>query len=239
MYKKITHTIVEEHFDHPLANQIKSSIDRKVGRPTDITFDREQFSDELTNWMATYVSNIQNLINATSGTDDDIIDAFEVIANSDIDKLGMMMRNFYQYEIGERLNANFRMLMTMALLHMQTAKFGKSSTLAKQRAFTIASDIADAIAMASPNIIFTPMRENIVLAIEAIFKKTDAIVSKNIAEQEKQSDIIDASWRDFMATLVNGILEFNPDRFTTQVPSLVSSSSNKRSARSAKFKEIM
>ena len=29
MYKKITHHIVEEHFDHPIATELKAKIDKK------------------------------------------------------------------------------------------------------------------------------------------------------------------------------------------------------------------
>lgn len=29
MYKKITHTIVEEHFDHPVSAQIKKTLERR------------------------------------------------------------------------------------------------------------------------------------------------------------------------------------------------------------------
>ena len=47
MYKKITHTIVEEHFDHPMAAQIAEGIKSKGKAPLRYYADGQQIASDL------------------------------------------------------------------------------------------------------------------------------------------------------------------------------------------------
>ena len=47
MYKKITHTIVEEHFDHPIAVEMSEGIKKTFKAPLRYYADGEQIASDL------------------------------------------------------------------------------------------------------------------------------------------------------------------------------------------------
>ena len=90
MYKKITHSIVEEHFDHPMAAKIKAGLKptRKVmrdfgdediifGRPTTQTFNAVVFKADLENYLNSYTQKIIQISDTITGTEEQLVVAFE------------------------------------------------------------------------------------------------------------------------------------------------------------------
>ena len=54
MYKKITHTIVEEHFEHPLASDIKKTLERRSIKATigmSEVISKAQFKTDINNFF--------------------------------------------------------------------------------------------------------------------------------------------------------------------------------------------
>lgn len=71
MYKRITHNIVEEHFDHPLATEIKSKLAPRQGPPS-VTSDAEvQFRRKTDNLFARLSRGLRSYIVSAIGTDSD------------------------------------------------------------------------------------------------------------------------------------------------------------------------
>ena len=97
MYKKITHNIVEEHFDHPIASEIKRGLERKVGAPTSTIFDAAAFRSDAANLYTNYTTKLMAILDAS--TDAELLTAIENMFVN-IDAIGNITKNFYQNEKG-------------------------------------------------------------------------------------------------------------------------------------------
>jgi hypothetical protein len=104
MYKKITHTITEEHFDHPIAAEIKKHIDKtkSANLPT-----AAQFKQDVLSWFTNFNVKGQKVIDGVSDKNLDITTA-EADLFDQIDALGNELKNYYGIEIGERFNTLMR-----------------------------------------------------------------------------------------------------------------------------------
>jgi hypothetical protein len=71
MYKKVTHSIVEEHFDHPMAQEIKKMVDHgaKMNVAWPMTPTSQQFFSQLKKQFNEFNTALRNVITGT-GTND-------------------------------------------------------------------------------------------------------------------------------------------------------------------------
>ena len=102
MYKKITHNIVEEHFDHPLANQIKKSITRST-LPNTQTFDKFEFRTTVENTMNNVAAKLNQILDGVNTSEAQVIEAFAGIF-PDINAISELSKNFFPVEFCERLS---------------------------------------------------------------------------------------------------------------------------------------
>lgn len=145
MYKKITHTIVEEHFGHPLSADIKSSINRSFSKlPTDEIFDFPTFSGNMTAYARDFATKITSMIDSISTTDTDFIIAYEGLA-SIVDQLGNATKPLYYSEYGEQINLALRNLLVHTALAIHTARIGGDTSLYKNRINMAMNDLANVI----------------------------------------------------------------------------------------------
>jgi hypothetical protein len=88
MYKKITHNIVEEHFDHPIASQIKKTMERST-IPNNIIFDENKFKSDVNAYFIKYKAKINEMINSITGSEEALIVPFEeLFDNAWVDGIG-------------------------------------------------------------------------------------------------------------------------------------------------------
>jgi hypothetical protein len=104
MYKKITHTITEEHFDHPIAAEIKKHVDKMKSANIPSA---AQFKQDVLSWFTNFNNKAQTVIDSMT---DSKLDTALVEADmfDQIDALGNELKNYYGVEAGERLNAQMR-----------------------------------------------------------------------------------------------------------------------------------
>lgn len=141
MYKKITHSIVEEHFDHPLAAKIKAglrpTIARKAmrdygnedfifGRPTTEIFNKDDFKARFESYLANYTQKLIQITDATIGTEEQLITAFEDLFNF-VDEIGDFFDPFYNRELGERVTTSLRHIASNITMIVHTTKAGWST----------------------------------------------------------------------------------------------------------------
>jgi hypothetical protein len=104
MYKKITHTITEEHFGHPVGAEIKKHVDKmkSANMPS-----ASQFKQDVLSWFTNFNNKAQTVIDSMT---DNKLDTAAVEADlfDQIDALGNELKNYYGVEAGERLNAQMR-----------------------------------------------------------------------------------------------------------------------------------
>jgi hypothetical protein len=123
MYKKITHTIIEEHFDCPeavnIANEVANADNTLMSRfrATPATpIPADQFRALVQDWFLELDARLQNLLNATY---DPTLDYEQAIEDAflNADELGNVLKGYYGIEFGERFSQNWRAI-TMNLLYI-------------------------------------------------------------------------------------------------------------------------
>lgn len=115
MYKKVTHTILEEHFSHPLAGDIKDAVDKKtVGpkykmEPTSA----DKFRTDVNNYLVGFNTKLHNIVqNIDTNNEAGVLDS-EKIMFDEIDVLGNLYKPYYGLEFGEKLNQYLRSAVLM------------------------------------------------------------------------------------------------------------------------------
>jgi len=219
MYKKITHNIVEEHFDHPMAGQIKKTIVRSQ-IPNSEVFDENSFRTSVMDYVTNFSSKVNNIVESFSSTQADLITEFEQ-AFSTVDNLGNMTKPFLTSELGERMNADLRYILIYTAMAVQSARLGQDTTFAENRILQATTDLGNA--MIPYNNFWTPvatgLTDNLLALLQAIGrninKKINAKVSGNNSLNTELTTAIGNDFSKFGTIFVNGLVQKFPDRFTS------------------------
>lgn len=222
MYRKITHNIVEEHFDHPMAEQIKKTIDRKVGRPTEATFTESNFRSTIDSYFNNYVNHLVGIMNAVTGSDDDLWNAFDP-AFANIDELGTLMNNFYVTDMGERVNITNRLLLVLILMLVQSTKTG-TANWSGVRLDNIQNDWADSLGRYNTYWTYDTTRTVITNLVKAMKDKIAARKAKNTAAEQQAESQMRTLFSNLSKWIQDGTIAQFPDRI---VSSTTSSSRNR------------
>lgn len=212
MYRKITHNIVEEHFDHPMAEQIKKTIDRKSRVPNNIIFDSSEFRNDVVGYFQDFGRKVLNIVAAMPSSDDQFIAAFEDSFNG-IDNLGTLLKNFYQYELPERFNLFARSYMIMTFLMAQASKMGKDPGAPAGRLSDMNVQLADVINQFIPNWRYQPNLANLNSMTTTTIDLVKAKAAKNTVEEARLTSQLIDQLNAFSGMLASSILNQLPDRF--------------------------
>jgi hypothetical protein len=127
MYKKVTHTILEEHFGHPLASEIKEAVDKKVVPPKykmePASIDK--FRLDINNYLTSLNTKLLNIFRSIDSNDEAGLLDSEKVLFDEIDVLGNMYKPYYGIEFGEKFNQYMR---TAVLIFIAIAKNLKAKT---------------------------------------------------------------------------------------------------------------
>lgn len=227
MYKKITHNIVEEHFDHPIASQIKKSMSRsKI--PTDEILSEPKFKEDVHSYFETYLKHLKDLVNSVNGTQEDFLLEFENFFKTPwIDDLGNMTKPIYQTEFGEKLNESLRMMATTIFTGLQLIKEGKDFGSVFNRINFITNDLSQTLQTFNNQWAYTTTNPLFNSLFTDLFALAKARVSKNTTLEQQLLQKITASWSAFENVLVNGIIKQHSDRFSKAMAASNASYSNK------------
>jgi hypothetical protein len=226
MYKKITHSIVEEHFDHPMAAKIKAGLrptmTRKVmqgygdediifGRPTTEIFNKNEFTARFESYLNNYTQKLIQITDATAGTEEQLVNAFEELFNF-VDQVGDFFHPFYNRELGERVTTSFRHIASSITMIVHTTKAGWSS----EPWTRLLNNSAVVANFQQYNDIWPrPGLENIMRQfISDMIARTTAIKAGNQSSVDQLTNNMYSTimlWKD---AIVNGITQQFPQRFT-------------------------
>ena len=230
MYKKITHTIVEEHFDHPIAGQIKKTIERS--RRSRITnneiLSESKFRDEVHSYFQTYFNHLDSLINSITGPQETFLIEFDNFFKTPwIDDLGNLTGPIYQTEFGEKINEAMRMMATTIFTGLQLIKEGKDYGSVFNRINFITNDLAQTLQTFNSAWQYQTTNGLINGLFVDLLNMAKAKMSKNTAQQQQLLQKITANWAAFEKILVDGIIAQHPGRFTKSMTSLSTTHTNK------------
>lgn len=110
MYKKVTHTIVEEHFGHPAAAEIKHTLDSGYNdlRPMFSLTTADNFRSEVSAYFTKMHMRLTNIATATESGNMDALLTEETAYFDEADDLGKLLRPYYGIEFNERISQVFR-----------------------------------------------------------------------------------------------------------------------------------
>jgi hypothetical protein len=227
MYKKITHTIVEEHYDHPMAAKIKAGLKRKqnkkakydfgdedviFGRPTTQTFNAVVFKSDLENYLNSYTQKIIQISDTITGTEEQSVIAFEELFDF-IDNIKNFFNPFYNRELGERIATSFRQLASTStiLCHAVKADFDTDPWIRNLRASsTVGGSMINYNTAWQNDVIRNPMSQY----VDAIIGRTNAVKTNNTAQITETTNGMYSSISVFKNVIADGIIQQFPARFT-------------------------
>jgi hypothetical protein len=111
MYKRVTHTITEEHFGHPMAAEIKHTLENKFDteqRPMLGATTADKFRSDVDAYFTDFHSKLTNIMSATETGNMDSLVAAETVYFDEVDQIGKLMLPYYGIEFGERITQAFR-----------------------------------------------------------------------------------------------------------------------------------
>lgn len=106
MYKKITHNIVEEHFGHPSAPQIRRMVEKNI-KSTMAPVNIDAFKNNIKDYFTDYNKKMTAVLAGVTGSPTELEDAQEAIFAT-IDNIGNFTKPYYGVDFGEKLNQSFR-----------------------------------------------------------------------------------------------------------------------------------
>jgi len=215
MYKKITHTIVEEHFDHPMGVNIASDVKtgRRIGRSQLAEIiPASQFKSFVDNYFIEMEDKIVEMANATF---DESLDFQSAIANAmDYEALGNMLGKYYDIEFQERFNQNLGNAIMQLLYYWRNSirKFDNKETLAriKQQGWAI-SQIANQYNNQWDRDILRTLLDDF---LGEFVNLGNAKLAKNKTTETAALDRIAAAGSKLSNYLANGVLQNHPELFS-------------------------
>lgn len=224
MYKKITHTIVEEHFDHPIASQIKKTIDRSRIPTTEI-FSESKFRADVHNYFLTLQSYLTEMTDSVNKPEQYLIAAFEnMFKDNWIDGLGNMTKPFYFSDFSEVMNVTMRQLAIVTSSMVQNVQSGKETrNLVDIFRNQEASLIAEAMGSVNYSWRYAEIRKMFVDIVINILAETSKKWNKDTVNEQIAKDNLAGLFSMFERIFVEGIITQFPNRFTSSTaPSTMS-----------------
>jgi hypothetical protein len=214
MYKKITHNIVEEHFDYPMPEEKSTISNNKNKIPTTTIFNEASFKKDVDSFLKTYGEKLINTADQLTGSEEDLINAFEALFVN-IDDLGNTTKNFYASDLGERINITMRSLALLTFIAVNNLKLGRDPQNNFNRMNVNASDLATVLS--TFNSLWDPFTVRTVLQkiVSSLQAKLKARKEKNATAEQAANTSILEQFKIFGDTVSSGIVRKFPQRFNT------------------------
>jgi hypothetical protein len=214
MYKKITHTIVEEHFDHPIASQIKKSLGRsKI--VTNEVFLEDKFRADIHSYFESYINHLVALVNSVNGPQNNFLLEFDNFFKTPwLDDLGNMIKPIYPTEFAEKINEALRMMPTTIFSGLQLIQDGKDTGPTFNRMQFITNELAQTLSTFNNAWQYGTTSNLFNTLFTDVFNLAKARIAKNSTLEQQLLQKISTSWTTFEKVFVDGVIRQYPERFT-------------------------
>lgn len=215
MYKRITHSIVEEHFGHPMASEIKESLDNRsvtlkyFVEPMTI----DKFRADIFNYYNTLTGKLNSAVKAIESNNETELMETEKAVFENIDQLGNLFKAFYGLEFGERFNQFNRSFVLGALSIAKNLRNKLDIRDWRNRLDIFKFDLA-AMLFNSNNLWRQPDTQNILAQIiEVLIQHEQAVINKDSAKEAETKEKLVNLWSSFASTLAYGASQQHPAKF--------------------------
>ena len=219
MYKRLTHTIVEEHFDHPMAAKIKAGlknrnrVDSKVSRPTTEIMNEDTFRQSVDAYFDAFYAKMNRISDAITETDDQLINSFEDLFSM-IWKVKDVFNPFYQAELGERVSNSFGHMGLTYTMIVHLLKAGLDTRMWENSINQSSDSIANYISRYNQFLDYFYVRTQIESFNNHLVDRARAIKNGDNAAKELAETSSHELLMKFKTAIVDGIIKQFPDRFT-------------------------
>jgi len=215
MYKRVTHTITEEHFGHPMAAEIKHTLEnRSEGiRPMLGATTADKFRSDVDAYFVGFHSKLTNIMSATETGSMESLVAAETLYFDEVDQIGKMMVPYYGIEFGERITQVFRGAGLSTIGIARNLKFKTDVRTLVERLNDNFTNLDFLLNQFNNVWISGTVRNSWATIVDALVAETSAIMNKDsstsINEHTKASNLISA----FSNTLANSVIQQYPNKF--------------------------
>lgn len=217
MYKKVTHTIVEEHFSHPMAGEIKEALDKKV-IPPKYKLEQvspEKFKSDINNYLSRLNIRFQDIFKSIDALDETALADVEKNMFAEIDALGDMYKTYYGIEFGERFNQYMRTAVLLLIAIARNLKNKMDIRDWRIRLDNTKFDISN-LFYAYNNVWRLPDTQALFGQIfNELITEAQAVVNKDSAGAAKSAESLNRMLSILADTLANGTVQQFPGKFIT------------------------
>jgi len=219
MYKKITHTIVEEHFAHPVGVDIATHL--HTGTPVKVVkriptladvMPESQFRSLIDNYFVDFESNLIHLADATF---DPTMDFQKAIGDAmNVDALSSLLSKYYDTEFRERLSVILHNLALSAMGIWRGYSRNFDTTENVNRARSGIKYTGFLFNQYNNNWDYVAISEAFNNIITEIVKLGTAKKAKNVTNEIAAKDAIAALCSELATIIASGVVKQHPDFFT-------------------------
>jgi hypothetical protein len=244
MYKKIKHTITEEHFGHPTASQIKKSVEKYKGvNDYHCTHHNEHdyisgkysmmevidhtgknklvpaisvadFNNNVNNYFNTLHTKIVNVLN-TLGDPSTNISNSETDLFTNIDDLGNMIMPYYDVTFGQGINYAMR---SLAVATIQIVSFvgtgADTKDLQNRISGFVGNDFCNLLYRYNNNWLFSTTKASWDQIVTSILAQAKASKNKDTSGITTADNNLNTGLLTLSSLLSTGIINQNPNMFT-------------------------
>lgn len=215
MYKKVTHTIVEEHFGHPAAAELKHTLDSGYNdlRPMFSLTTPDKFRSEIDAYFAKMHQRLTGFATATESGNMDALLTEETAFFNEVDDLGLLLRPYYGIEFNERLSQVFRGVGLTMVGICRNLKF-KTDVKNQITSLDLNFDGLDQLLNQFNNSWIPGSVKRIWVSIrESLANEATAIINRDTSAAESARTQAAERLATFATTFANSVIQQYPNKF--------------------------
>jgi hypothetical protein len=200
MYKKITHTIIEEHFDGADSDMIRMSM--KLRQPA---MTEQALRDFVTDYFNRYNDKMNMLISSVATPADITNISTELFQMAD--EFGNHAKQFYGLEFGESFNSTNKSALVNYINAVMLAQQKKDTLFNKNRAYTLANDFASLFTIYNNRWLYNDILPVFTNWLVGYMDQIDALTQKNTAGADAAKTSTSAAINTLVNTYVSGTVD--------------------------------
>jgi hypothetical protein len=215
MYKKITHTIVEEHFGHPLAPEIKHTLESGFGnsRPMYAIITADKLRNDVSAYFTKLHQRVSGIATHTESGNMDSLLAEETAFFDEVDDLGKMFLPYYGIEFSERITQILRSIGLSMTGIARNLKFKSDIKLLVDRLNGNFDNMDFLLNQFNNNWQLGSVKNIWSQIIESMVNETTAIINKDSNATASATAQLAARLSAFAESFANSVVQQYPNKF--------------------------
>jgi hypothetical protein len=215
MYKKVTHTIIEEHFGHPLAPEIKHTLESGFGnpRPMYAIITADKLKNDVSAYFTKLHQRVTGIATQTETGNMDALLAEETAFFDEVDDLGKMLLPYYGIEFSERLSQSLRAIGLSMTGIARNLKFKSDIRLLVDRLNSNFENMDFLLNQFNNSWQLGAVKNIWTQIVESMVNETTAIINKDSNAAASANAQLAGRLASFAESLANSVVQQYPNKF--------------------------